>query len=141
MIKTCAVCGAEFTSATWNATYCSTECRKTAKNEAQNKARAEARAAENRPCAACGKQMPPELNRNRLYCSEECQQEGKNRKHREWDKTPKGQACRKRAKAKANGGKPPTPKATDVYTPDDAARARGAVTNEFRDRSRLLMGF
>lgn len=137
MLKTCPICGKEFDAARCTRKYCGERCRKTAKHAAQNKSRAEARAAENRPCAVCGRQIPPEFRRGRIYCSEECQCEGRRRKHRQWNATPQGQDSKKRTNARVRGSaKPPTPKATDVYIPDDAARARAAITNEFRRQTR-----
>ena len=131
MLKTCEICGKRFTACRSSARYCGERCRRTAKNEAQRKARAEAKWANVRWCAVCGERIPPELDGNRIYCSEKCQHEGARRKHRQWDMTPKGRDSKRRASARRSS-KPATAKATDVYTPDDAARARADVINEFR---------
>ena len=72
-------------------------------------------------CKVCGK-VYASRNLHDAFCSAECKA---------------AEAERYRARAKAQRGE----EQVERYTPDDAARARAKVQDDFRARSRLLMGF
>jgi hypothetical protein len=72
-------------------------------------------------CKMCGKPYAPRELRD-AFCSAECR---------------RAEAAQYRGRAEAQKGE----KQVERYTPDDAARARAKVQDDFRARSRLLMGF
>lgn len=92
-----------------------------------------------RTCPVCGKRVETHGRGNgKRFCSVECRAEGRKRSKRRYYDSPKGIALRdsQKARRRLREGRPATPKATDVYIPDDAARARAAITNEFRRQTR-----
>lgn len=90
LLKTCAVCGAEFHAVRTFQVCCSHECRKKHKCALQNRRNAKRRAGKPRPqakeftCPVCGKQFQSE--RVHKYCSIECKRQAMKAYHAQHSK-------------------------------------------------------